>query len=168
MISHDTLAAALGHSHDRVKERGASTWGRFADWVRAERRSGDSTRGGGLREAKSTERLREEHEDRQASRYHAELDHLTRRICADLRRLDQLIDLANPATPRPAPDAGCRSCARDGGWFEPVWAGRYAHYCRFCGQWRAATHQDPPLAIVRWQHRHPGKRVPVSIVEKAS
>lgn len=151
-----------------VRSHGPLTWQRVEDWLRVERTAGDSNRGGGVGNAKTDERIKEQIDDRQASAYFPELARLTDRIDADLNRLRRIMQIANPDNPKAQPDAGCRSCYRNGGQYEPVWDGRYRMACRFCGEWRTEHGEWPPLHIIRWRHRNPGKRLPLSIVEQAS
>lgn len=168
MIDPHKLMADVERTLDHMHQLLPLTFQRVEDWLRIERASGDSNRGGGLANAKSDDALREAIDDAQASAYFPETDTLTRRIEADLARLRRIIDIANPNPPKTAPDTGCRSCYRNGGQYEPVWEGRYRDACRFCAEWRTAhVGEWPPLTVVRWRHRHPGKRVPVQIVEKA-
>lgn len=167
MIGAYEIEEQLGLTLGDVRNLGSLTWQRVEDWLKVERTYGDSNRGGGVGSAKTDDRLREQLDDAQASAYFPEMDALTKRIDADLRRLRRIIQIANPAAPKAQPDAGCRSCFRDGGTYEPVHAGRYRNACRFCGEWRAEHGDWPPLTVIRWRHRHPGKRVPLTIVEKA-
>lgn len=159
----EQIALTLGD----LRNHGALTWQRVEDWVRIDRSTNDSNRGGGVGNAKTDDRLKEQLDDTQASAYFPELATLTARLYADLNRLRRIIAIANPAAPKAQPDAGCRSCFRDAGIYEPVYAGRYRNACRFCGEWRAEHGDWPPLHVIRWRHRHPGKRVPVTIVERA-
>jgi hypothetical protein len=53
-------------------------------------------------------------------------------------------------------DEGCRSCARLGTW-EPCAQGRYANYCRWCGEWHTAHQTMPPEAVLAKHHR--GERI---------
>lgn len=168
MIQPADLEVLLEATQRRVHTHGPRTWSRFADWVKQERLLNDSTRGGGVNGEGLTDRAIEDHHlDRQASEYQAELDKLTFRLSSDLHRLQRLIEIANPETPKSEIGAGCQSCARDGGRYEPIHTGRYRNACRWCGEWRAEHGDWPPLAVVRWRGNNPGKRVPVSIVEKA-
>lgn len=168
MIPHAQFLELLTETQHHTHTHGAITWTRFADWVKEQRVSSDSTRGGGLREAESDVAIKERIDDHQASRYHTELSRLTDRITADLHRLQTLIRIANPDTPRQEIGAGCQSCYRDAGRYEPIHLGRYKRACRWCGEWRAEHGDWPPLAVIRWRGRNPGKRVPVSIIEQAS
>lgn len=167
MIDPYDLEEQLAKTLGAQRALGFLTWQRVQDWVKEDRTYGDSNRGGGVGNAKTDDRLREQLDDEQASMYFPELNQLSRRLDADLRRLRRIIAIANPVSPKAQPDAGCRSCFRDGGTYEPVHAGRYRNACRFCGEWRAEHGDWPPLTVIRWRHRHPGKRVPLTIVEKA-
>lgn len=60
-------------------------------------------------------------------------------------------------------DDWCRSCWRDHRYCEPV-SDRYAGLCRWCGDWRAANRQDPPVPILR--ARHAGERITRQMVER--
>jgi hypothetical protein len=101
-----------------------------------------------------------------AARYRRELDTITKRLEADCRRLVALVEVAHP----PKTDQQvklCRSCARakiD----EETADGRYKLACRFCGDWHGAHGDWPPVAVLRWRRDHPGKSVPVHVVEAAS
>ncbi len=163
-----TIRAELAQTIAEVDAKGPLTWQRVADWLREERFDDGAEHGGGYGTGKSDDRIEEEMDDAQASAYFPELDKLTDRIANDLHRLRRIISIANPKAPKAQPDAGCRSCYRNGGQYEPVWDGRYRTACRFCAEWRAAHDDWPPISIIRWRHRNPGKRVPVSIVEQAS
>ena len=168
MIGPGEIERALQTTERKVHTHGDVTWGRIGDWVKPQRPPSDDSRGGGVRDGKSDDRLHEEHLDRQASRYNSELDKLTDRLAADLNRLQELIRIANPEVPRSEIGAGCRSCQRDGGRYEPIAPGRYKHACRFCGDWRGEHGDWPPLAVVRWRSKNPGKKVPLKVVEQAS
>lgn len=163
----EQLALTLG----AVRNHGPLTWQRVHDWMKAKMprlvEPDDDEQEEARRNGKTDNQRDEAKEDAEAAAYHHELNTLTKRLDADLRRLRRIIEIANPAAPKPQPDAGCRSCFRDGGTYEPVWAGRYATSCRFCGEWRAEHGDWPPITVIRWRHRHPGKRVPLTIVEKA-
>ena len=167
MIPHDTLAAELSAALESQRRHGRNTWQRFADWTRNAPRWDDTERGGGVGSGRSDFAIADQRDDKQAAAYQAELAKLTERISADLHRLRRLHDIANPDSPRSQPEAGCVSCARDGGRYEPTWEGRYRTACRFCGEWRSTQGDWPPLSVVRWRGRNPGKRVPVHVVEKA-
>lgn len=75
--------------------------------------------------------------------------------------------LRPPEDPRPKqkPLAGCVSCARNGDHFEPVLEGRYARYCRFCGDYKAAEGRVPPLGAVT--HMHRGGKVTTKVITEA-
>lgn len=167
MIQPADLHRSLVLTDHAVHTKGDKTWRRLNDWTRPERISNDEGRGGGLGSGKNDRALEEQMDDKQAAAYKAELDKLTERIDNDLARLRRLIDIANPDTPKTM-EAGCQSCHRDEGRYEPVHAGRYRSACRFCGEWRSAEGEWPPLAVIRWRHRNPGKRVPLHVVERAS
>ena len=167
MIDRHTLEDDLAQTLEVHRKCGASTWQRVQDWVRTRSRDGGEERGGGVGSARSTTSIADTREDIQAGTYYAELAQLTERISNDLARLRRIHAIANPQTPKSAPDAGCISCARDGGRYEPTWEGRYRNACRFCGEWRSTQGDWPALSVVRWRGRNPGKRVPVHVVEKA-
>jgi hypothetical protein len=50
--------------------------------------------------------------------------------------------------------AGCESCARDQGYFEPVAEGRYAKLCRTCGDYKGTMKRNLPVGAVVYMHRH--------------
>lgn len=56
----------------------------------------------------------------------------------------------------------CASCVRDGGHLEPVWLGRYARFCRWCGEFHAAEGIEPPLPLLK--ARHQGRRITTAMV----
>jgi len=95
------------------------------------------------------------------------LPHTERQVRTLVWRLHDLLTDAEARRNKTGPDQGCRSCARNGGHYEPVHEGRYASACRFCGEWKAGHGDWPPLAVVRWRHQNPGKRLPLRIVEAA-
>lgn len=169
MTDPHRFSEQLERTLNAMHQRGPLAFQRVEDWLRIDRIPIDSTRGGSSsNDAKSDDRLQEELDDQQASAYFPELDRLTKRIDADLHRLRRIISIATPQAPKRAPDAGCRSCFRNGGTYEPVWEGRYRGACRFCAEWRTAHDGEwPPLGVVRWRHRNPGKRLPVHVVQKA-
>lgn len=148
---------------------GAPTWRRVGDWVAEQRHlEADSSRGGGFGHAVTDKALEERQGNRQASAYQAEVAALSKRLYADMTRLRRIIEIANPEIPRAEIGAGCQSCQRDGGRYEPIHAGRYRLACRFCGEWRAEHGEWPPLTVVRWRGRNPGKKVPLKVVEAAA
>lgn len=102
----------------------------------------------------------------------------------DLDRLDQaarralmqatvVYDVATrwgPATMRTTDhdtsgDDWCFSCWRDNRYCEPVANGRYARYCRWCGEFYAAYRVVPPLELIK--ARHAGRRITTAMVERA-
>jgi hypothetical protein len=168
VIDPDSLHTSLAQTAHKVRTLGDRTWQRVDDWTRTDQVAKDSTRGGGLGSGRSDYSLEEQRLDRQAAAYRSELAAITKRLDADLHRLRTIVDIANPEAPKTI-DAGCRSCARHEGMYEPVHVGYYRDACRFCGEWKAAHEGDwPPLAVVRWHHNHPGKKIPLHVVEQAS
>lgn len=97
------------------------------------------------------------------------------RAARDLtRQAERLRILLEPGrTVRDDPDAWCRSCLRlrlpDGTRrHEPValhgdGRARFAHHCRWCGEFRAKHSIDPPLEILR--RRHEGRRIDAATVD---
>lgn len=90
-----------------------------------------------------------------------EVDHrcdvLARQSAVLRTRVETVLRQAlRPAEPKPVQQAmrGCVSCARDGGYFEPIAEGRYADLCRTCGEYRAAEGRTLPLGAVRSMHSH--------------
>lgn len=175
------LAGELEALATELRSSGDVLWQRSSDWVRVETRSGDGERGGGLGDAVSEDAIGEKIADRQASRYHSELLNLLPRLFADARRARAVVEIVCPSQPRKlkgqeltvaqaAAEGWCASCHRDDGFIEPVHPqGRYKDWCRFCGEWKAAHGGElPPLGVVRWRHRHPGKHVPLAIVEQGA
>ena len=47
----------------------------------------------------------------------------------------------------------CASCSR-GGLEVDIYVDRYAHFCRFCGDYKASEGRVPPDAACIWLHRH--------------
>lgn len=168
MIEPDALASLLTATAHELATHGATTWQRSDDWVRADRRPIEATRGGGFPGALSDDALERIIGDRQASAFQAKLAKTIESLAAEAAVLRALIRIANPETPRAEIGAGCQSCFRDGGRYEPIHEGRYRRACRWCGEWRAEHGDWPPLAVVRWRGRNPGKRVPVKVVEEAA
>ena len=65
----------------------------------------------------------------------------------------------------------CRSCYRDDQRLVPIDTDRrgsrhYNDVCSWCGRFRVAHRQLPPVAVVRHRHVH-GGRVPTSVVDQA-
>lgn len=56
----------------------------------------------------------------------------------------------------------CRSCFRDGRYFEPAALNRYANLCRFCGEWKRSEGGLPPMEIMR--AKHGGRRITTALV----
>lgn len=106
-------------------------------------------------------------DEAQAARYYDELTTLVKRMEADARRLKRLDEIIIPPAGRrvqplvqPAElirEGLCVSCHRDGAWCEPVWEGRSRDGCQWCARWRTSEGQWPPVALVRWRHRNPGR-----------
>lgn len=168
MIPVDKLHASLTVTDRDLLHMGATTWRRFLEWEKPTQPARDSLRGGGFGEGKTDTRLEDEHDDRQASRYHHELHELTERIDRDLARLRTLLRIANPDRPRSLrpgdltttqliADGWCPSCFRNDQHLNPVAEGRYRDRCRACGEHRAATGTDPSLDDLKTMHTR-GKR----------
>lgn len=163
-----TLGAAL-------HEQGELLWTRSHDWTRIGTPCGETYTKDEL-DALADERLEAMIGDSIASRYQTEVMALLRRLESDTRRLSKVFGIICPEQPRRltmndvalSDDGGCVSCFRDGGYFEPVAVGQYRDACRWCGDWRATNNRTwPPVSLVRWRHNHPGKKVPLSIAQKA-
>lgn len=168
MIPHDKLKTLTDTVTRALHTHGSTTWQRAADWVKEPRRHDTAERGGGVGNGHTDKALEEHRLDKQASTYQAELAAISKRLYADLTRLHRIIEITNPEVPRSEIGAGCQSCYRDAGRYEPVHEGRYRRACRFCGEWRAEHGEWPPLAVVRWRGKNPGKKVPLKIVEQAA
>ena len=137
------------------------------------------TRGGGTGD---TEQSEDRIEDARATRYHSELDTLTRRMLADATRLEELRAIVIPQRPATvgtrdmqaaqlAADGWCISCARDRDdqgrpFLEPVAQGKYADACNWCGRWRAGNNgNQPPIDLVRYRHRSGNKPLTTKVVD---
>lgn len=170
------LGAELEGLGPQLIDNGETLWDRTQAWTKAVLPV-NGTRGGGTAGGASDDQLTEILGDRAAARYHEEVKDLAKRMQVDARRMKKLITIACPEQPKQlgnrdllaaqvAAEGWCVSCHRDGGHLEPVWADHFRDACRFCGEWRAAhDRQWPTLKVIRWRHRHPGKHVPLSVVE---
>lgn len=180
MIQPDRLSALMDQTSQEVAHKGPLVWQRAEDWTRIEKTSGDSSRGGGLAEAVNDDALRDRIDDRRAGAYQAELDTLTKRIVADLTRLQVILTdcsrtRADTLGSRDllAAQAGaagwCVSCWRNDQTLTPIdtrpsGQAYYRDLCRFCGQWKAEHGQVPPMAILKM--RHDGRRITVAAAAK--
>lgn len=74
---------------------------------------------------------------------------------------------SKPHRPEPVSDddGWCISCLRNDNHMEPVWAGRYARLCRWCGEFYASEGVDPPLVLLK--ARHAGRRITTHMVDQA-
>lgn len=123
-----------------------------------------------------------EEEDRKgdaaASRYKAELSKLTDGIGARLSRLTTIVNICNPERPgritkgdqtaaQVAAEGWCVSCWRDDQTFEMLATGQYRDRCRFCGDWKGAHGEDPPVWLLRKRRIHGKRMVTTSDVAKA-
>lgn len=92
---------------------------------------------------------------------------LVDRIGKDVAQLEQLVarypgrPLVSPTTEE-APEDWCASCFRDGQHHEPITLDRhgvpkYAHLCRWCGEWQTRFKELPPVNLL--QRRHQGRRI---------
>ncbi len=107
-----------------------------------------------------------------------ELDHACGRLATEAASLTALVGRVLRSAVRPPSEKpkqrklhGCVSCARvkrpDGQpTFEPVAHDRYAKFCRWCGEYRAAEGRMPPVAAVAWMIRH-GKAPSTKILAEA-
>lgn len=119
---------------------------------------------------------RDRMEQAQASRYYGELTTLVDRMEADARRLKRLHEIICPpkgkrvsplVQPAELVSAGlCVSCHRDQSWCEPVWEGRSRDGCQWCARWRTSEGSWPPVALVRWRHRNPGRALTTADVAR--
>lgn len=136
---------------------------------------GDEEQDEARRDARSDHDRMNAAEAAQAATYYDELDRITKRLDADLRRLERLKEIicpvplkrSVPASVQAAEAAGegwCASCFRDRGWLEPQHEGRYRGLCRFCGEWKAANGEVPPQSVVAWRHRNPHRRLTEQVV----
>ena len=180
MIAAADLADRLNAASCAVRTQGPLTWERLEDWHTPGRLPTHGTRGGGMAEgADDDERLLDRKDDIAASRYWDEMRTLTRRLEADLARLNTILGIANPERPRTVAsrdmqlaqveaEGWCGSCWRNdqnltavtmqksrNGAEVPKYRGR----CEWCGKHRKATGEDPPIEYLR--ARHEGRRVRV-------
>ena len=164
----DKARKALERTDPKGQTREDTTRQRFVDWRATAVVPKAGERGGGdIGCTPSEEVLRNRRDDRQASRYLDEWDTLRKRLEADVARLVALVELAHPPSPKTPPESCCRSCAR-AKIEEPIWPGRSKQGCRYCAEWRASHGDWPPIAVLRWRSEHPGKPVPVHVVQQAS
>lgn len=113
----------------------------------------------------------------QAGRYYDELSALVQRMEDDARRLTRLREIILPPGGRLLPkiiqraevasEGFCVSCHRDNNWCEPVWEGRSRDGCQWCARWRTSEGAWPPVALVRWRHRNPGRPLTTADVARA-
>lgn len=149
----------------RLEDEGQAASQHFYEWERTEPMpSADSSRGGGNGGVSFDERLREQREDRQASRLRSEWAKVRVQLEALAHRADWLLDQAKAETKpldrhrTPAQveaDGFCGSCWKSTGKLvevsirstgEPYYRGR----CRFCGSWPGG---DPPAEVLRERQR---------------
>jgi hypothetical protein len=128
-----------------------------------------------MADGETDDRIDDRREDAAAARYLPELQALTRRLEADLARLVRIAGICNPAAPKNLAtrdmlvaqveaDGWCGSCWRDDQHLTPVaerpnGTAYYRGRCRFCGEWKANTREDPPLEVLRPHHE--GRRIRV-------
>lgn len=172
-LTPEQLVHQLLTTASAIQSHGDTTWQRTHDWQRFILPS-RGERGGGLPEdAVLDDQLADRQEDRQASRYHTELLALIHRIHTDTSRLQRLQGIANPPTPRTiknrdlmaaqvAADGYCLSCWRNNQHLTPIETRPngepyYRDRCRWCGEYKAAHRDDPPLEYLRL--RHAGRRI---------
>lgn len=129
------------------------------------------------RESRSDKDRRESMWDAQAARYADELAALLKRVDADMARLTRLNEILCPDQPHQltnrellsaqiAAEGWCVSCHRDAGWCEPLWEGRSRDGCQWCAKWRRSEGGWPPLALVKWRHRNPGRQLTTADVAR--
>ena len=179
MIDPDKLADHLTNTAQAVRARGDVTWGRVHDWTLPGRMPARGERGGGMGPGAPDERIDDRREDAAAARYHTEMQALTKRLDADLARLTRIISICCPVPPKTlanrdllaaqvAADGWCVSCWRDDQHLTPITTQRtrngtevplYKDRCRWCGEWRSHSRQDPPLDVL--QAHHEGRRIRV-------
>lgn len=116
--------------------------------------------------------------ERTATRIYDKLHAYLDQLAADAAAVDRLLDvlaLKRPTRDRIAltnpGDGACHSCWRTGT-FEPIamrpdGTARYRDACLWCGNWTAANDgQPPPIELVRWRHRNPGRRLTTDVVAR--
>lgn len=129
------------------------------------------------REARSDRDRNDAVRDAQASTYRDELARILKRVDADLGRLERLHEILCPDQPerlrnrdllavQVAADGWCVSCHRDNAYCEPVWKDRSRDGCQWCTKWRQSEGQWPPVALVRWRHRNPGRALTTADVAR--
>lgn len=179
MIQPERLAESLRQTSVAVERDGPLTWERCADWTTArmpahreplDDEGEERVRAGRTEEDEENYRM-----DAAAARYEAELAKITARMISDGERLRTIMSIANPSPPKNLAtrdmlvaqveaDGWCGSCWRDDQHLTPV-AERpngqpyYRGRCRFCGEWKANTREDPPLDVLRPHHE--GRRIRV-------
>lgn len=114
----------------------------------------------------------------QAAGYYSELTVLVERMENDARRLKRLHEIILPAQGKRSSVAPltqraelvslglCVSCHRDNEYAEPVWENRSKDGCQWCTKWRQSEGQWPPVALVRWRHRNPGRALTTADVAR--
>jgi hypothetical protein len=181
VIDPDLLAKRLKATSEAVTRYGRTTWQRADDWQPPGRMPARGERGGGMADGATDERHDDRKEDAAAGRYHSELSALTRRLDADMARLERIMAICCPEDNRSlrnkdlmaaqvAADGWCTSCWRDDQYLVPIALQKsgvpfYRDLCRACGEWKAEHRQLPPLSILVL--RHAGRRVTTADVDKA-
>jgi hypothetical protein len=174
VIAPDRLAEALRLASIAVERDGPLTWDRVQDWTLPGRMPSRGERGGGLVDAEDDQRIDDRREDAAAARYKPELEALTRRIDADVARLQRIIAICNPDPPTTLrdkdrlrsqleADGWCGSCHRNDQTCVPIAlrpakapapsAPYYKGLCRFCGSFKASHGVLPPVVILRLHHK---------------
>jgi hypothetical protein len=175
VIPHDKLEALLTRTARSQHVHGEKTWQRTWDWTRVTTPPRPGIHGGGMSDgSRSDDAIDRAQEDAQAARYYAELKAITVRLVADLNRLMVLHVICDPDGPKRltnrdlmsaqvAADGWCVSCFRDDELLpialRPNGQPFYKDLCRWCGEWKGANGELPPMDVLRARRR--GSRITV-------
>lgn len=183
MIGPNLLADRLEELVVLLRRQGEVTWGRVSDWETARmpafREPLDDDQDAAVRAGRSVRDEEDRKGDAAAARYRDEVDGLASRLLKQSQRLCTIITVCNPDRPKHlgnrdlqaaqvAAEGWCVSCWQDDQTFELSAGGRYRNHCRFCGEWKAANGQDPPVWLLRKRRIHGKRSVTTADVEKAT
>lgn len=163
MIDPERLADRLQETAILLRTEGGATWMRVDDWetARMPRQTEplsdeqDAEQRAGASERDEDDRR----EDAAAARYKQELATITKRLMADLARLETIMAVCNPPHPKQvtnrdlllaqvAAEGWCTSCWRVDKTTTDIAKGRYRDLCRKCGEFKSAEGRIPPLPVI--------------------
>ena len=155
----------------------ADNWQRLRSDLLSRHDGADDEQDEARRASASDDERNDRRWDEQAAGYAKELAAILGRVDADLTRLTRLEGILCPDQPKQlgnrdllaaqvAADGWCVSCHRDDGYCEPVWESRSRDGCQWCARWRTSEGAWPPVALVRWRHRNPGRALTTADVAR--